>query len=179
LEPEYLRYYFAAKLAANPDDLDLNLKDFTLRVNSDLVGKVVNIASRCAGFINKNFDNTLSQHCAAPQLCEEFQAAAADIAQLYDQREFARAMRHIMALADKANAWIAEQAPWTLSKANPQDPQVQDICSTGINLFRLLVIYLKPVLPQMAARAEEFLAVSPLQWRDAGHILYSQQINAF
>src|SRR5690606_6545210 len=179
LNPEYLRYYFAAKLGSTPDDLDLNLEDFAQRVNADLVGKLVNIASRCAGFINKNFDGMLAAQDGEPALTAEFRAAEQEIAELYDAREFAKAMRVIMALADKANAWIADKAPWTLSKANPHDPQVQAICSTGINLFRLLMIYLKPVLPAMAQQAEAFLNVAPLQWQDLDTLLLDHQIHPF
>jgi methionyl-tRNA synthetase len=179
LDPEALRYYFAAKLSSTPDDLDLNLEDFTLRVNADLVGKVVNIASRCAGFINKHFNGTLAADNCEPALVLEFQNSAEEIAGLYDAREFGKAMRLIMALADKANAWIAQQQPWTLSKANADDPQVQAICSTGLNLFRLLLVYLKPVLPGMAVNVEQFLNVPPLQWQDAQQLLLSHQINAF
>jgi methionyl-tRNA synthetase len=179
LNPEYLRYYFAAKLGSTPDDLDLNLEDFAQRVNSDLVGKLVNIASRCAGFINKHFDGKLAAQDGEPALTAEFRAAAQEIAALYDAREFAKAMRVIMALADKANAWIAEKAPWTLSKASPQDPQVQSICSTGLNLFRLLLIYLKPVLPALTQQAEAFLNVAPLQWQDLDTLLLDHRIAAF
>jgi len=179
LDPESLRYYFSAKLGSTPDDLDLNLEDFSLRVNADLVGKVVNIASRCAGFINKHFNGTLAADNCEPALVLEFQNAAGEIAALYDAREFGKAMRLIMALADKANAWIAQKQPWTLSKANAHDPQVQAICSVGLNLFRLLLIYLKPVLPGMAAKVEQFLNVPPLQWAHAQQILLSHQINAF
>ncbi|MGV3590970.1 MAG: methionine--tRNA ligase [Gammaproteobacteria bacterium] len=179
LNPEYLRYYFAAKLGPNPDDLDLNLDDFVLRVNSDLVGKLVNIASRCAGFITKNFGGKLSANDGEPALTAEFRNVADEIAGYYDAREYGKAMRVIMALADRANGWIAEKAPWTLSKANPQSPDVQDICSVGINLFRLLVIYLKPVLPALSAQVEKFLQIEPLAWRDAQTLLTNHTIGAF
>jgi len=179
LNPECLRYYFASKLSATPDDLDLNLEDFVQKVNSDLVGKLVNIASRCAGFIHKGFGGKLAATDGEPALTAEFQAAAAEIAANYDAREYAKALRLIMALADKANAMIAEKAPWTLAKANPQDPAVQSICSAGLNLFRLLVLYLKPVVPQLAAQAESFLNVAPLQWSDAQTVLLDHPINAF
>jgi methionyl-tRNA synthetase len=179
LNPEYLRYYFAAKLAASPDDLDLNLEDFALRVNADLVGKVVNIASRCAGFINRSFGGKLATHDSETGLSATFQQAAADIAALYDAREYGKAMRHIMALADQANAWIAEKQPWALAKADPQSAEVQNICSVGLNLFRLLVIYLKPVLPALAAQVESFLQIPPLQWQDAQRLLLDHAIGAF
>jgi len=179
LNPEYLRYYFAAKLSASPDDLDLNLEDFTLRVNADLVGKVVNIASRCAGFINRNFGGKLAATDSETTLTAEFRAAAAEFAALYDAREYSKAMRSIMALADKANGWIAEKQPWTLAKTDPQAGEVQNICSAGINLFRLLVIYLKPVLPALAAQAESFLQVAPLCWQDADSLLLGHTIGPF
>jgi methionyl-tRNA synthetase len=179
LNPEYLRYYFAAKLGNTPDDQDLNLEDFTQRVNADLVGKVVNIASRCAGFINRSFSGQLHTANAEPEMTAQFQAAAAEIASLYDQREFGKAMRAIMALADKANAWIADKQPWVLSKTDPQAVEVQQICSTGLELFRLLVIYLKPVLPALAAQAERFLNCAPLQWADAASLMLGHTINAF
>ena len=179
LNPEYLRYYFAAKLGANPDDLDLNLEDFALRVNADLVGKVVNIASRCAGFVSRNFGGQLAVHDSEPALTAEFSNAASDIAGYYNAREFGKAMRAIMALADKANSWIADKQPWSVAKAAPQSPEVQNICSVGINLFRLLVIYLKPVLPALAAEVESFLQVKPLVWKDAGSLLSAHTIGTF
>ena len=179
LNPEYLRYYFAAKLSSSPDDLDLNLDDFVQRVNSDVVGKVVNIASRCAGFINKGFDGKLSAEDTEPELTAESQQAAAEIAELYEQREFGKAIRLIMTLADKANQYIADKTPWVLAKENPQSPEVQAICSTGINLFRLLVIYLKPVLPGIAQQVEQFLNIEALTWQDADKLLLDHEINKF
>jgi len=179
LNPEYLRYYFAGKLSSNPDDLDLNLEDFVQRVNSDVVGKVVNIASRCAGFINKGFEGKLSANASEPELIAECQKAAEEIAELYENREFAKAIRLIMSLADKANQYIAEKTPWVIAKENPQSSEVQDICSTGLNLFRLLVIYLKPVLPGLAKQVEEFLNVPELQWQDVESLLIDHQINPF
>jgi len=179
LDPEYLRYYFAAKLSSAVDDLDLNLDDFVARVNSDLVGKVVNIASRCAGFISKGFDGLLSAQCSEPALVAEFQAAKAEIAAHYESRDYSKALRQIMALADKANAYIADKAPWTLAKTDKQSPEVQAICSTGINLFRLIMSYLKPVLPAMTARAEAFLAIAPLQWDSVDSLLLAHRIGPF
>ena len=179
LNPEYLRYYFAAKLGPNPDDLDLNLEDFALRVNADLVGKLVNIASRCAGFLTKNFDGKLAAADSEPALSAEFRNVADEIAGYYDAREYGKAMRVIMALADKANAWIAERQPWSVAKAAPTAPEVQNICSVGINLFRLLVIYLKPVLPALGAQVESFLQVKPLAWRDAQTLLTGHAIGVF
>lgn len=179
LDPEYLRYYFAAKLSGAVDDLDLSFDDFVARVNSDLVGKVVNIASRCAGFINKGFDGMLSAQCSEPELLAEVQAAKTEIAALYEAREYSKAMRLIMTLADKANQYIADRAPWVIAKTDKQSPQVQQICSTGINLFRLIISYLKPVLPSMAERVEEFLAIDPLQWNSVDTLLLDHKIGAF
>ena len=179
LDPEYLRYYFAAKLSSAVDDLDLNLDDFVARVNSDMVGKVVNIASRCAGFISKGFDGVLSAQCSEPALVAEFQSAKDDIAAHYESRDYSKALRQIMALADKANAYIADKAPWTLAKTDKQSSEVQAICSTGINLFRLLMSYLKPVLPAMAVRAETFLAIEPLHWHSVDTLLLGHRIGPF
>ena len=179
LNPEYLRYYFASKLGRGVDDLDLNLEDFVQKVNSDLVGKVVNIASRCAGFIHKGNGGVLVASSAAPELTAAFQAAAPSISDAYEQRDFARAMREIMALADRANAWIADMAPWALNKQEGKQDEVQAICATGINLFRQLVIFLKPVLPKLAEAAERFLNVSPLAWADHQDLLSNHTLNAF
>ncbi len=179
LDPEYLRYYFAAKLTSGVDDLDLNLEDFTQRVNSDLVGKVVNIASRCAGFIGKRFGGRLAAQCDNPDLVAEFAARAGDIASLYESREFGRAVREIMALADRANQYIDERKPWVLAREEGREAEVQAVCTTGLNLFRLLLLYLKPVLPSMAAKVEEFLAIEPLQWADAGTLLTDHVIQRF
>ncbi|MGH8418771.1 MAG: methionine--tRNA ligase [Pseudomonas sp.] len=179
LSPEYLRYYYAAKLGRGVDDLDLNLEDFVQKVNSDLIGKVVNIASRCAGFIHKANAGVLVDGNAAPELTEAFLAAAPSIAEAYEARDFARAMREIMALADRANAWIADKAPWSLAKQEGKQDEVQAICALGINLFRQLVIFLKPVLPNLAADAEQFLNVAPLTWNDHLTLLSNHQLNPF
>ncbi|WP_136474885.1 methionine--tRNA ligase [Pseudomonas sp. DG56-2] len=179
LAPEYLRYYYASKLGRGVDDLDLNLEDFVQKVNSDLVGKVVNIASRCAGFIQKGNDGVMVEGDAAPELTEAFLAAAPSIAEAYEARDFARAMREIMGLADRANAWIADKAPWSLAKQEGKQDEVQAICAQGINLFRQLVIFLKPVLPVLAADAEAFLNVAPLTWDDHLTRLDNHQLNPF
>jgi len=179
LNPEYLRYYFAAKLGNTPEDLDLNLDDFVQRVNSDVVGKVVNLASRSAGFISKNFSGQLGDSLEVPALLEEFQAAGDEVAALYENREFSKAVRQIMALADKANQYIAERQPWVIAKENRQSPDVQAICTTGINLFRILVIYLKPILPEIAEKVESFLKVDPLQWQDSTSLLTNHAIDKF
>lgn len=179
LNPEYLRYYLAAKLSAGIDDLDLNLEDFALRVNSDLVGKVVNIASRCAGFINKGFDGRLASESDNPELLALIQSSNQEITDFYQAREYGKAIRLIMTLADKANQYINDKQPWVIAKQDKQSEQLQQICSTGLNCFRLLIIYLKPVLPEMAAKAELFLAVPPMQWRDLDTLLMGHQIDKF
>ena len=179
LAPEYLRYYYASKLGRGVDDLDLNLEDFVQKVNSDLIGKVVNIASRCAGFIHKGNAGVMVEGNAAPELTEAFLAAEPSIAQAYEARDFARAMREIMALADRANAWIAEKAPWAMAKQEGKQDEVQAVCALGINLFRQLIIFLKPVLPVLAADAEAFLNVEPLTWADHRTLLNNHQLNAF
>lgn len=179
LSPEYLRYYYAAKLGKGVDDLDLNLEDFVQKVNSDLIGKVVNIASRCAGFIHKGNAGVMVAENAAPELTDAFLAAAPGIAEAYEARDFARAMREIMGLADRANAYIAEKAPWSLAKQEGKQDEVQAVCALGVNLFRQLVIFLKPVLPLLAADAEKFLNVAPLTWDDHKTLLANHQLNPF
>jgi methionyl-tRNA synthetase len=179
LNPEYLRYYFAAKLGPGIDDIDLNLEDFTTRVNSDLVGKLVNIASRCAGFINKRFDGKLAAKMSNDDLSRQISAAGETIAESYEKREFARAMRDIMALADKVNQYIDEKQPWVAIKDEQRHAEVQDVCSIGINAFRQLVILLKPVLPRLAGQAEEFLKVTDLEWSDLGNDLLDHGIDRF
>ncbi|MGL4919337.1 MAG: methionine--tRNA ligase, partial [Plesiomonas shigelloides] len=157
LDPDCLRYYYAAKLSARIDDLDLNLDDFVQRVNADIVNKLVNLASRNAGFITKRFDGKLADTLADAALYQEFTAAAELIAQAYESREYGKAIREIMALADKANRYVDEQAPWVVAKQEGRDADLQAICSMGINLFRVLMTYLKPVMPQLSERAEAFL----------------------
>jgi methionyl-tRNA synthetase len=179
LGPEYLRYYFAAKLGAGVEDIDLNLDDFIARVNSDLVGKVVNIASRCAGFINKRFEGRLSGELVEPGMQEEFVQAGEAIAAAYERREYARAMREIMELADRANAWIAERKPWEAARDEHRADEVQAVCSQGLNLFRVLVGYLKPVLPELAAQAESFLRCEPLDWAGLATPLTDHEIAKF
>lgn len=179
LNPEYLRYYFAAKLGTGIDDIDLNLEDFSQRVNSDLVGKVVNIASRCAGFINKKFDATLSTTNSQENLYQQFIDAGESIANHFEQREYSRAVRKIMALADKANQYIDENKPWVLIKESGKEQQVHEVCSVGLNLFRVLITYLKPILPNTAILSESFLNISPLQWHDIEQPLLGHKINKF
>jgi len=179
LPPEYLRYYFAAKLSNRIEDLDINFDDFTSRVNSDLVGKYVNIASRCASFINNQFDGMLSPACTEQKLYDEFSQAGDSIAEKYTDLEFSQVVRQVMALADRANQYIDEKKPWAVAKDPARKQEVQDICSLGINLFRLLTIYLKPILPQTAKNAEEFLNIQPLTWGARLTPLTNHRINPF
>jgi len=177
LQPEYLRYYYATKLTNTVDDLDLNLEDFVTKVNSDLVGKVVNIASRTAKFVNKA-GGVLSAHIDNDALWQKFVQADQTIADFYENREFGKAMREIMALADAANEYIAEQAPWSLAKQAGKEQKVQDVCSLGINCFAVLITYLKPVLPDTAAAAEKFLNTQ-LEWRTPLAFLGEHSISPF
>ena len=179
LNPEYLRYYFAAKLGSGVDDIDLNLEDFAQRVNSDLVGKLVNIASRCAGFITKRFNGELSAELSEPALFDEFVAAGDAIAAAYEGREYNRAVREIMALADRANQYIDDGKPWVIAKQAGCESELQAICSTGLNLFRVLMGYLRPILPATAEAAESFLGISPLDWDDIATPLLGHHINKF
>jgi methionyl-tRNA synthetase len=179
LNPEYLRYYFAGKLDNSIDDLDLNLEDFQTRVNSDLVGKLVNIASRCAGFVSKTFDGKLSNQLPEQAMFEEFVAAGDSIAECFESRTYSKAIRKIMALADRANQYIDGQKPWVLVKEDETRPQVQQICTQGLNLFRLLIIYLKPVIPRTAENSEQFLNIPPLTWEDSLFPLHDHTINRF
>jgi len=178
LDPDCLRYYYAAKSSATIDDIDLNLEDFVQRVNSDIVNKVVNLASRCAGFINKRFDGQLSSHIAEPKLYEQFVQKAASIENHFENRELGKAIREIMALADEANRYIDDKAPWVVAKQDGQEQQLQDICSMGINLFKILMTYLKPIVPNLAERTEVFLN-APLQWDEMNQPLISHQVNKF
>ena len=176
LDPEYLRYYFATKISARVDDMDVNLDDFVQRVNADLVGKVVNIAARCAGFIGKSFDGKLAGSLHDEQLWQEVADAAPAIAARFEEGEVGRAVRDITALADRANRYIAEQEPWKHVKNPERRDDVHGVCSLGINVFRALVVYLKPILPALAAKAEAFLQVPPLAWQDASEPLLDHRI---
>lgn len=178
LDPECLRYYYAAKLNSRIDDLDLNLDDFVARVNADVVNKLVNLASRNAGFIAKRFDGKLAATCAEPELYAEFANARTTIAEAYESREFSRAIREIMALADKANRYVDDKAPWVLAKQEGADAQLQEVCSVGINLFRVLMAYLKPVMPLLAERAEAFLGET-LSWDGVAQPLTNHQLAPF
>ena len=179
LSPEYLRYYYAAKLNGSADDLDLNLEDFVARVNSDLVGKVINIASRTAGFLVKQFDGVLADTVHDEALMAQFHAQVEPIAALFESGDTAKAMREVTALADAANQYIAKHEPWNMAKDPEQRGAVQLVCSQGINMFRCLAIFLKPVLPEMAEKAEAFLSVAPLTWADAEAPLLGHTISKF
>jgi methionyl-tRNA synthetase len=179
LNPEYLRYYYAFKLGPGIDDIDLNLDDFIARINSDLVGKFVNIASRCAGFIAKNFNGHLAGELDDPALFDEFITAGDSIRAAYEEREFSRAMRQIMKLADRANQYIDEHKPWQLARNEAELPRVQAVCTQGLNLFRVLMTYLKPTLPEIAKAAEAFLNAGPLTWDNRRDPLLDVEINEF
>ncbi|WP_295535931.1 methionine--tRNA ligase [uncultured Pseudacidovorax sp.] len=172
LNPEWLRYYIAAKLNGRNEDIDFNPEDFVARVNSDLVGKFINIASRSAGFIAKRFGGRLGTVSAdGEDLLVILRAGAEDLRQLYDGRDYARALREVMALADQVNAYVDANKPWELAKQAGQEVRLHDVCTTCIEAFRLLTLYLKPVLPALAAQVEAFLKVGPLQWADAAAAL--------
>lgn len=179
LNPECLRYYFASRLSAKTEDLDLQFDEFTQRVNADLVGKVINIASRCAGFIHKYFEGKLSSTCADEALWQTFTQAEVEIAEHYEHKQYSRALRVIMALADDLNRYIDHHKPWVLAKQSESLPQVHDVCSLGLNGFRLLILYLKPVLPQIAAATEIFFNIPPMQWSDSQQHLRNHTIQTF
>ncbi len=166
LSPDCLRYYYATKLNGSADDIDINLEDFVQRVNSDLVGKVINIASRCAGFLNKRFEGQLAETIHNQDLWRTFTDTADIIAEHYERGDTSKAVREVTALADLANQYIAEHAPWQLNKDPDQSELLQLVCSQAINMFRTLAIYLAPVLPSMAEKTEAFLNVAPLTWQD-------------
>jgi len=166
LDPEALRYYFAAKSSGGVDDLDLNLADFTARVNADLVGKFVNLASRCAGFIAKRFDGRLADALPDPAQYDRFVAALAPVREAYERNDPAAAIRLTMALADEANKYIDDTKPWVIAKQDGSDAELQAVCTQGLNLFRVLVAALKPVLPRTAQQAEGFLAAPMHGWDD-------------
>jgi len=181
LQPEYLRYYFAAKLNDRVEDIDLNLEDFVARVNSNLVGKYVNIASRTAGFISKRFDGKLSDSIDELDIepLQLLKDGADVIARCYENRQFSEAIRHIMELADIANEYVNDTQPWVLAKQDDQNERLHQICTTGINLFRILTLYLKPVLPEMAKQVEAFLNIEPLHWQDYEELLLNHHINKY
>ena len=179
LDPEYLRYYFAAKLGPGIDDIDLNLDDFVNRVNADLVGKVVNIASRCVGFLTKRYQGRLARQLPEPALYEDAVTAGERIAAHYSSRALGSAMREIMALADRTNQYIDTKKPWILAKDPNQATELHDVCTQALNLFRVILIYLKPVLPRMALRTEGFLRDEPFTWESRQTPLLDHTIGPF
>ncbi len=179
LEPQCLRYYYASKLGPGVEDIDLNLDDFVLKVNADLVGKVVNIASRCAGFITRLADGHMSAALPEPALHDQFVAGAVQVAESYETRHFSRAMRQIMALADRANQYIDQHKPWLMAKEDGRETEVQAVCTQGLNAFRALVIMLKPVLPGLARAAERFLGENEWRWTDIEQPLLGRRIEKF
>lgn len=178
LDPQYLRYYYAAKLNSRVDDIDLSLSDFLQRVNSDVVGKVVNIASRTASFINKKFDGQLASDESEAEMIQSFVDAGDVIAEHFESREYGKAIREIMRLADVANEYIAVQAPWVLAKDEATLPKVQDVCTVALNLFSILATYLKPVMPNLVADAEAFLG-KELTWDNRSELLFGKTVNKF
>lgn len=179
LNPEYLRYYFAAKLNPQVEDIDLNLTDFAQRVNSDLVGKYVNLASRCAGFITKKFDGKLADNLPQPELFDDFVTAGDEIADYFEQLNYNKAVRTIMALADRANQYIDQQKPWVLAKDPANNDQVQAVCTQGLNLFKILTTYLKPILPTTAEKVAAFLNIPTLNWQHIDKPLTAHTIKPF
>jgi methionyl-tRNA synthetase len=179
LDPEYLRYYYASKLGPGVEDIDLSLDDFVQKVNSDLVGKLVNIASRCSGFITRLSDGRLSESLPEPELHETISSTADAVAEAYENRNFSRAMRLVMGLADQANQYIDRHKPWVMAKEEGREDEVQAVCTQGLNAFRCLVIMLKPVLPALAAASESFLGENALVWSDLRKPLLGVSINRF
>ena len=179
LDPETLRYYYAARLTPTINDIDFTFADFVARVNSDLVGKLVNIPSRCANFLARGSDSMLSSTLSEPNLFEEFANSKSKIEQLYELGDTAQVVREVMSLADKANQFIAANAPWELAKQTGRERDVQDVCTVAVNLFRTLCVYLKPVVPQLVSRCEVFLNAGPLQWSDVDVPLLNHQLGKF
>ena len=179
LDPEYLRYYFASKLSHKTEDIDFNWHDFMQKINSDLIGKLVNIASRCASFINKKFANKLSAPLLMPNLILEFINKGDEIAAYYENRDYNRAIKSIMELADQANQMIDAEKPWLLIKNSDSILRAHEVCSLGINLFRILMIYLKPILPITAEKTEKFLNIPVMTWNQRQNTLLDHTINTF
>ena len=191
LNPEWLRYYYAAKLNSTMEDIDLSLDDFVARVNSDLVGKYVNIASRCAGFVSKRFNGKMvlpgkymnygadQFGLSTNELPGMFSAKSGLIANLYEGREYGKALREVMALADQANQYVDDAKPWELAKTSENDARLQEVCSVALNLFRMLTIFLKPVMPRIAEQVEAFLAIPSLSWNDANRALTNHTITPY
>jgi len=179
LDPSFIRYYYASKLGPSMEDIDLNMDDFVARVNSDLVGKLINIASRCSGFINKNFEGKLASQLDDVDLFNMFSKSSQSIADHYEAREYSKAMKQIMQLADKANRYIEEMKPWVMIKNDEQAKQVQVVCTQGLNLFRLLMIYLSPVLPKIADEVKLFFGENNWQWTDAENPILGKSITKY
>lgn len=179
LHPEYLRYYFASKLSEKVEDINLDFADFMQKVNSDMVGKVVNIASRSAGFIYKKYDGMLSETCAEPELLNDIVRTGEEIATAYENREFSRAMRLIMQCADKANEYMDSKKPWAMAKEEGTEQEVQDVCTVAINIFRQLMVYLAPVLPELTDNAKAFLNIDDLSFASRHELLLGHKINKF
>ncbi len=179
LPAEYLRYFYASRLGPGVEDLDLNLDEFAGKVNSDLVGKLVNIASRCAGFIARGSGGRLADSLPEPELRASFVDAAGSIAEAYEGRDLARVVREVMQLADRTNLYIDQQKPWLMAKDPARAAEVQGVCTQGINLFRLLVLYLKPIVPKLAEGAERFLGIGAQTWADAASPLLGSSIGTY
>ena len=179
LNPSCLRYYYAAKLGPGMDDIDLNLEDFVARVNSDLVGKLVNIASRCAGFLTKRFDGTLAASLENEALFQEFAGESDSLSRFYENREYSKAMRQVMALADRANRYIEEKKPWVMIKQSDSADDVQAVCTQGLNLFRTLMIYLTPVVPAVAAKVQALFGETDWTWESAGEPRLGEKIRPY
>jgi len=179
LEPEYLRYYFASRLTSKIEDIDLNLDDFQSRVNSDLIGKIINIGSRCARFINKDFNNSLANELQNESLIKKCLSRKSEITDNYENRNFSSNIRIISSMADEINKYLDEEKPWVKIKNDDEKLLVQKICTDGLNLFKVLITYLKPVLPEIAAKVEQILKSKPLDWANIEDILLSRDINEF
>jgi len=179
LDPEYLRYYFAAKLSTGIEDIDLNFDDFQLRVNSDVIGKFINIGSRSAKFINRNFNNKLSESLHEPEIIQKFISKSSVVADAYEKREYSKAIKEIMMLADLANQYIDRMEPWVLDKEDSNKELVHSICTTSLNLFRLLAIMLSPVLPQLSDKIYKFLCIKPALWDEMEMLLTDKLISTY
>jgi methionyl-tRNA synthetase len=179
LQPDYLRYYFSSRLTNKIEDIDLNFDDFMARVNSDLVGKIINIGSRCAKFINKDFGNELSKTVDNKNLIESALSKKAEIIDNYEARNYAANMRIISSISDEVNKYLDEEKPWIKIKDESTKEQVQNICSDGVNVFKIIIGYLKPVLPEIAAKVEAILDSKPITWNNIGNCLEGHKINAF
>ena len=179
LDPDYLRYFFASKLGIGVDDIDLNLEDFKQKTNSDLVNKYANIASRTAKFINKYYDNKLADELDSPEILDEFIEVSSKVAQFYENLEFSKAIREIMSLADKANQYVDSKEPWVLIKQEGNEQAVQSICTTAINLFRILTIMLHPIIPGFTNQATDFLNEKDISWGSINKALLGTSINTF